>query len=430
MKNNLLNINKKSTSLVALCFLVVLFFLQIFTSRWTVRALEIPQIVNQALTLLEYLPFLGFALVKLILDIKSRKLTLFSKFYYGFIGYYAVLTGVRFFTGAEVKENLYSAIILIGSIAFFSLLATLSSKEDKFSLSRIILIFSIVLVVYWLVYNLFIKSITYSPINEIAMGVSFLLLIIALVSGLKGGSKLENRLTFAALFCMTVFCMTLASRVVLFILMFELVALLIINIKNKDVWKKLLACVLSAVAVVSILFALNVGDVRYAVYRELNIGISDSQTNPNSPHKPSKEQQSAAQQVEASDNMRHALSEMNMKEIKKNVLFGTGKTLFSYSTATEDFNVLAHNFILTTLSGFGLVGLVLLAILVIVLLKDLIITKWKNTKSAAARLSLLLTFVSFFGVGLVQASVYDMLILPIMFVIVAMFQVKINCQDA
>ena len=140
----------KSISWSKLCvgFLIYMCAMLTITSRFIWPLFNLPHIVNQVLIVLEYLPFAGFALWKLVIDIKSKKLDIFSKFYYAFGGYYIVLSGVRLVLGMEVKDNLYIACVLFGTLALYFVLYTKKAQNNQQSLFNAILLFSVVLVIY------------------------------------------------------------------------------------------------------------------------------------------------------------------------------------------------------------------------------------------------------------------------------------------
>ena len=404
------NIFKKNY--VLSLFVVYMLFLATIASRWIADLVYIPPIVSMGITVLQYLPFFAFGVLKLIKDIQQRKLDFFNIAYYSFILYYIGLTVYRFFSGGVIKENLYISIILVGSLAFISLIA--ESKYDFVSnkLSRNITIISLILILYRLIFVLFVKeTLIYSPINEIALG-SMVMLLIPVTVKLMADSQ-DNRkiriLQALNLFSFIAIIFTLSSRVMFLVAVVELLIVFVVLIihKNKKTLIAALCATLCAVLLIAGLFAIDFGGVRFAVYRELGIVYI-----PTDPENPDEEADKAQEQIQRSDAMRGALFNASLEEIKKNPLFSTGKTFFEYTTSGgEYFNVPAHNFILTAINCYGIIGFCgIIAIFIALLLKH----KLFEFKKENSFINLLIwsVIIIFFGIGIVQASVFDILVMP------------------
>lgn len=421
-----------------ICLWFALYIMAIISvqSRWTVDWLNLPGIVSKVGALLLYLPFGVFIMGKLVCDIKARKLTLPVITYYGFAAYYGVLTVFRFLNGMEVKENLYYTIILLGSIALFSLIYDGHLCVDKDTMYGDLCWVSAALMLYMLLFVVFLKPIiVYSPINEIAVGGSILLLMPAVVKKLFLSEKgsFWTVLCTLNLFSFASVVFTLKSRVTFVIFLFEAAVLLVMNLKKKQVLLHLSAALLGAVVLIAGLFVLNVGQVRYAIYRETGFASagmlgSDTQA-PDADDDESPDKQEALDQINRSDSMRADLLNLSLERVKQNVLFGTGDVFYSYQVGEETFEAPAHNFIFASLNCYGLVGLLLLVALVVAILRQMGFFRLKDKETLYARLLFTLTLCMYFGEGMVQATVYDVLVMPVMFTVFAAFSKSLQLTD-
>lgn len=420
---------------ICLWFPIYIMAIIILQSRWTVDWLNLPGVVSQVGALMLYIPFVVFILWKLVCDIKGRKITLPILTYYGFAGYYGILTVIRFLTHMEVKDSLYYTIILMGSVALFSLIYNKHICVDKDTLYGDLCWVSVALMLYMLLFVIFLKPIlSYSPINEIAVGGSILLLMPAVAKKFSLSEKGSFWTTMCTLilFSFAAVVFTLKSRVTFVIFLFEVAVLVVLHLKRKRVLIHLFAALLGAVVLIAGLFVLNVGQVRYAVYREtgfasagmLGSGDASSDDDINSP-----DQQEALDQINRSDSMRADLLNESLKRVKQNVLFGTGEVFYHYEVGEEVFDAPAHNFIFATLNCYGLVGLLLLMAMVVAMLRQIHFFRFKDKATLYARLLFTLALCMYFGEGMVQATVYDMLVMPVMFTVFAAFSLSLQQTD-
>ncbi len=404
---------------ICLYFMVYLTVLQTFASRWVISFLGVPSLVNKVITLALYIPFFAFILWKLILDIKGRNVELFSILYYAFAGYYAILSVYRFFAGLEVKENLYYTIILLGSIAIFDLIYKGAISLDKHTFVDDLCMFSVFILLYMLVFVVFFKRhIYYCPINEIAIGGSLVLLIIAVALRMYNVEKNDilQKLCPLIVFGLTATAFTLKSRVVFVVFLLDIILISLYFLRKKKVAVKFLAAVLCAVLLVVVLFVFNVGEVRYAIYRETkmfgNLVATEPSGDAGPNHSDSVLQQQVSDQVLRSDNMRSALLEESIKQVKKNPLFGTGDVFYAFDVNGEIFDAPAHNFVFATLNCYGIIGaLFIFLIFVIMVSKTGIFNLQGFLKIGPA---CILILISFFSIGMLQATVYDMQVLPVL----------------
>ena len=95
----------------------------------------------------------------------------------------------------------------------------------------------------------------------------------------------------------------------------------------------------------------------------------------------------------------------------------------------EVFDAPAHNFIFATLNCYGLIGLLLLMAMVVAMLRQIHFFRFKDKATLYARLLFTLALCMYFGEGMVQATVYDMLVMPVMFTVFAAFSLSLQQTD-
>ncbi len=423
---------QKHIVLILLCWLVALATLQ---SRWVVGLFSIPSIVSKVAAVLSYAPFLLLTLWKVACDLKKPPKDIFSILFYVFCVYYFGITVYRVLTHGEIKENLYYSAVCLGSVSLFCLIYDKKLQPDVHALIWDLCIFSGILLGYRFIHIVFLSRwLWYSPVNEIALGAMVLILLpfaFYLLRNCQGNRK--NALFGGGLiFGTLLLCLTLSSRAVFLFMLLTLVLMLITCARNKQALLTAGCAVALALVVLLGLFALNVGNVRYALYRETGFsglytpnssssGNVTQTTNNNVP------MEDAAAQINRSDSMRENLIRFSWEEFKKNPMIGTGNVLFAhnYNSFTEIVQAPAHNMVLQTLNCYGLIGLLLLAALAITLLLK---TRLLQIKEGAwgNRLSLLATFLIYFGMSMYQATAYDILVMPTMFACIAAFAGKLR----
>lgn len=420
--------------LILLCWLVALATLQ---SRWVVGLFSIPSIVSKVAAVLSYAPFLLLTLWKVAGDLKKPPKDLFSLVFYVFCIYYFGITVYRVLTHGEIKENLYYSAVCLGSISLFCLIHDKKIQPDAHALIWDLCVFAGILLVYRFVHTVFLSRwLWYSPVNEIALGAMVLLLLPFAFYLLRGCAQNRKNTIFGGvlIFGSLLLCLTLSSRAVFLFMLLALVLMFLTCLRSKPALLTAGCAVVLALAVLFGLFALNVGNVRYALYRET--GFSALYTPNASPSvSPNKTQTSnnnvpmedAAAQINRSDSMRENLIRFSLEEFRKNPLIGTGNVLFAhnYNSFTEIVQAPAHNMVLQTLNCYGLIGLLLLVALVITLLLKIRLFRIKEG-AWGERLSLLAIFLIYFGMSMYQATAYDILVMPTMFACIAAFAGKLQ----
>ena len=415
-------------------------------SRWVVGWLKPPSSILKVAALLTYLPFAVFALQKLISDIKTRKKDLFTILYYSFAAYYACISLYRLLTHGELKDSLYYTIVLLGTLALFSLVFQQKSREASRQPTNCACIFHLILLVYRLLFLLFVeKHIKQSPVNEIAMGTALLLLLPISFQQLRSRDFSVPGCIFYGLliFGTVVVILSLGSRAVFFLLLVELIPLLLSCLKCKRAIFTGLIAIVCALAVLCVLFVCNTGRVRYNVYRQTGINfskllpnISNDQQNDSdkdsSKDNNSKEesQKIALSQIERSDAMRKTLSKLSLEEVRKNPWIGTGTALFPhrYNQGRQIIDAPAHNIFLQTLNCYGVIGLLLLMALILTLILKTGLFRFKEGH-LADRIFLFTVLILYFGISLIQATAYDVLVMPTAFICMAVLAASIQPEN-
>lgn len=423
---------QKHIVLILLCWLVALATLQ---SRWVVGLFSIPSAVSKVAAVLSYAPFLLLTLWKVACDLKKPPKDIFSILFYVFCIYYFGITVYRVLTHGEIKENLYYSAVCLGSISLFCLICDKKLQPDVHALIWDLCIFCGILLVYRFIHIVFLSRwLWYSPVNEIALGAMVLILLPFAFYLLRNcqGSRKNTLFGGILIFGTLLLCLTLSSRAVFLFMVLTLVLMLITCLRNKPALVTAGCAVALALAVLLGLFALNVGNVRYALYRETgfsflykpNSSSTSSGTQTSNNNVPLED---AAAQINRSDSMRENLIRFSWEEFKKNPAIGTGNVLFAhnYNSFTEIVQAPAHNIVLQTLNCYGLIGLLLLAALVITLLLNSRLLRIKEG-AWGDRLSLLAIFLIYFGMSLYQATAYDILVMPTMFACIAAFSGKLR----
>ncbi len=422
---------------IPLLFLIYLVLFQTAGARWVANNIPIPGF-SQMVAVAYYLPFAVFAAWLLICDmqrLRQKKLSLFSLLYYAFAVYFVGLSAYRLATGGEIMDGLYYVIVLYGSLAVAELIRRGHIPTTKASLQFDISLFAVILCLYRLAYCLLEKHVDYNimPINEIAMGAVLLFSLGVAANGLRNPTgKMQQLLAALAIVGIVVVILTLTSRVMLVGLCIAALWLLILFALDKasrKYLKSLIGLFLCAGVLVFTLAALDVGNVRYALYRATGLSQSTSfwgwnpsappSSSPETPSDPSASippaygdasQNQAANQIVRSDALRTRLMNFGLDEAKKNLLFGTGNVYLEIDDFGYVSRVPVHNGILQMLVAFGLIGMLLVISMAAVWF-------WQSRPLPLSIqnsniTSLLLLIGLFCMLGMVQATCFDLLVLP------------------
>jgi len=405
------------------------FFIFLFITFWTAlcssgvnRTIALPMWFNRIGTLLAYSPLLLSMLWKLVCDIRKKRFTGINIVYYIFAAYYAVLTGYRLINGSEFKESIYWTISLFGSVALYLQIYYGDIKITRREYATNFIAIGIYMVLFRLVHSLVGKHILVAaPINPnittgvVALLVPFLVDILCDPQASKKQMWMSG-LTLSA--CLVVIA-TAGSRAIFLLTAMVVAALLGCRVWRYKNLRRVAASCLLSVLVVASMMAVNVGNVRYAVYRQINISFllpNAGMSDPIEPDEsdPDKDTQDAAQQqINNSDAMRSDLIQMGLEQIEQNLWFGTGDVEYPYAMA-EDYipNQSSHNFIIETIICYGLIGSILLIVLLVLLVLTTHIAKKPWSADWRIRISLMLTALFFFGLGMVEPTVYNKIMCP------------------
>ena len=403
------------------------------TSTWVKEIFLLPNIFYKGATLFVYLPFGAAILWKMLSDIKNISIAIKKTtniIFYGLAVFYGVLLAYRFLNSLEIKENLYYSIIFFGSVALYMLLSEKYGKTKNMVGNNVVAISTIIaavrLIEYFMVGKLFLAY----PINmNIMTGIS-VLTIPFLIDYFKTATSKKTKIFTLCLICLIILeVLTSSARMMCALLIVVLLVQLVINIKNKEVFKKLLTTCLCALLVIVLMFVCNVKNTRYAIYREFTfvktamVWIDEiaGTTMSDDTLDEEEEKVEATEQMQRSDAMRSDLMNMGIAEIKKNPLLGTGNVTYLYDVSGYTFEQSSHNFLIEALVCYGIIGVLgIVALIISAIYKSKIISR-KNKGPWQNKISILLTFAVFFAMGCLQPLVFNILVCPVFMIIFAVY---------
>lgn len=410
--------------------LFVLIINKILLSRYMDFVFKKTYFVSVLLTAMLYMIFLFFIFWNFMDDFKRGSNRLYIGTYVIFISYYSMISFYRLFMGLEAKESMYYTIILLGAFSMFRIIINRNGFIKGNFIVNEIGTFAFATVIYWIAYRLFfVRYIPYSPLNENIIAAILIITIPVLFRKLTDAPKNKKNV----LICLSIIIggitsvITLGSRAAFYLLVIELIFLLICNLKKRMFVAGWLISITCSFLIISFLFVLDAGDVRYSVYREMSI-VSKIFINTNENEsteqvignieEPASVERAAAAQIERSDTGRKGLMQRSLEQIKENPLFGTGK-LFYIDTieGIGVFNQSAHNGILETLNGYGIIGL----FIILQLLYSMVFKRLFHYKTFFRYPDLAIIIAVFLVYGMVQPLVYDEVLLPLVLIIVAMY---------
>lgn len=418
-------------------FFFYLIFLVSASAKVIITRFTLPLSSVRILTSLMYAPFAAAILWNLLCDIKRPRKNIIAGLYYLFAIYYGCLFVYRLFTHMEVKENFYFSIILFGSLALYQqiwsgrLCITKKDFEENF------IMLAMFLIAYRIVYSVaFSKIIKPQPLNAIISTSMLLMLLPLMVSYIHKNSdkSIWVLLSYLGICAGIVLTVTTSSRMLFLLMIITLISLLLLYIGKRRTFRKLLGTVGCSALIVVIMFSLNVGTVRYAVYRECggliktvadylpDIGpVPDTDVTDTPPAgRPQQDveviQQSQAQ-IQASDTGRVFLVNSGLEQVRANPWFGTGDVMYFDGTYTQS----PHNFILETLVCYGVIGLIILGMLFIAIILQMKIFPRKNRDLWIYTGSVILVMFCFFGISFVQMTAYNCIMCSLFFVLLAYY---------
>lgn len=409
-------------------------FLFVYITLWTALAstpmnevFHFPKIATQFFSLMLYVPFFLLILYKFVKDLQCFRLHGANILYYLFAIYYVILSGVRLLNGTEVKESIYYTVVLLGCFALFLMLSDgvirMSPEQyqrDLFAIGAYIIVLKLLFV--------FLEGGFFSlpPVNNLYSTSMLVMLLPFMVCGFQKNKGLRGRLLWFAYWLSVALILVCSSRAIT-LLAFAVLGVSFFLILDKHWnWLKFLSGLLCAVLLVSLLAACNVGLVRRSLYRGFGIVIgntSDMQTGtPNDGIEDEFEMQvNIDSQIDRSDSMRADLQKTGIAEIKKNPIFGTGDLYYTYDMGYKTMEQTAHNFILECLVCYGALGLLMIGILLLLILIRCGFLQKPSRQSIAPAIGLLLVMLHYFALGFVQPSVFNTLLCPLFFILVAYY---------
>ena len=455
-----------------------LFLIYLFISVWAApqstvvnEVLHFPLILNRLFTVLSYLPFILFILWKVICDLKERKIVLSDILFYTLALYYVAVSIYRILNHMEVKENLYYSIIMFGSLAM-----CMQITAGKLPISNRDLIDNVIAVgIFLTLFRFTDRLVLRHYLAHPAINVNITTGVTALIIPLLFDACCEKEITKKQLLIRTltllaslVVIATTGSRSIFLLSILILIVMIVFRLKTGMIVKRILPVVFCSVVIVGAMAAMNIGEVRYSLYRETTLSFfSDKEdapannsgttttepadnsgttttepadnngtttTEPPAEVPPQNSgnvnhvQDSANQQTNRSDKMRSDLVKMGIEQIKLNPLFGTGDVEYPYGI-NETYAPMqsSHNFIIESLICYGAVGTALL----LMLLASLVF-ETKLIKRAGVfhdMFALIMTMAFFFGFGMVQPIVYNYLVTPLFAWIFAYYKQSINGME-
>lgn len=397
-------------------FLIMVFLCIPLTlsATWVVDLFHFPLIISRVMAIIVYLPFAAFIGMKVWTDIRHFReaMVVSNGFYYGFAIYYGILTGYRFLTHMEVKENLYFSIVFFGAIALYMLLRDGRIKMESQAMTMNLVWIALFFVAYRLLYcTVGVRYLEFSPINvNLTSGaVAMLLPILGYNLTIDALSRKQRLWCWVAMAGSVTVVAVTGARALFWLMMIMLVVLLLTHIPAKQGWMRLGSAVLAGFLLVAALAVADVGRVRYSLCREIGITITSS--SPSAPNTPSDDQLAAQEQVNASNQMRSELVAMGMEQIQLNPWFGTGDVMY-VTMPREDFIAIqsSHNFLIEALICYGIFGLLMLAGLVISLIGEIGLFKKSGKGKWGIKIALFLTLFFYFAFGFVQPTVFNCII--------------------
>jgi O-antigen ligase len=146
---------------------------------------------------------------------------------------------------------------------------------------------------------------------------------------------------------------------------------------------------------------------------------TEEPTRPPIGQSPEQDKNAAQEQIEASNWMRKLLVQKGLEEVEANPWFGTGNVVYFYRLGENNIvRQSSHNFLIEAIICYGLVGLAMIAALFVTLLIEAklfakrVLRRWNDV------VTLLLTMAFFFAFGMVQPTVFDVLMCPLFLMIV------------
>ena len=426
-------IKKHRVLLLFVCLMVATFWGSTWFNEWV----KLSDFSRKISTVFLYSPFVVFIIEKLIGDFKNKKVNAFNIFYYLFAVYFGALSVYRMFFSSGIKEMFYVSVVFFGSLALFSNIVNKYYCITKKDIFNDLWIYSVLYVIFYFIDDLILSNYMYlSPINYLYGVGSMIMMLPIIVQKIKTANSLGSRILAVLVLAFTwLIIFTRGSRALFVLSFIVIVAVFLSNLKNKLAIKRMFVSALICIFSLFIVLFFDVNEARNNFFRSLSISSDSkiiSMIPKNNPNKDSDDEAEKEEindliaQIERSDNMRADLLEYGLAEFKKNPLFGTGNIYYTYHISGWTFEQETHNFIVQTLAGYGIVGLVFCAILLILIMLQTGMFNFKNIKRLSFMLENYSVIMFFFGLGMVQPAVYNTQLLPLMMTLFAYLELNKN----
>lgn len=337
-----------------------------------------------------------------------------------FAVYYVLITGYRFISGGNAMQSLHTAIITFTSVVpFFLIDAEIIKRKNAFI--DLIIVFTVINMLQ-LITGLIGGSIRQSPVLQNIMVYDTIMIFmvpwffyIAQHTKELKISSLWELLCWLNLLCSLIFITASGSRSGMIIMAFTFLISMIINFKRKN--KFLLKCMTLCIAVASIivtLYSYNIMDFKLGITRQKLALLNESSEYvttlkgagiENDAEDGAMEYEKFVKtSITSSDDIRGILWEESIREIKKSPFLGTGTMLFEIEYFDAKLLQGSHNIILESSLAFGVIGMVIFFIMIIIPIIYILlpIIRFKMKVAWREAFNYMLSMITIFMMAMVQ----------------------------
>lgn len=397
-------------------FGICVFIALVYTLTTPLFKLGVPA---ELLTLTIYIPYVLcslYAVYSTIKKFKENKRTFLKKHFDRILvvlfGIFCIILFIyRFVHHLNYMDGLHFAVRIIGAFGIYY--AAIDCESINKHITKNLLTFSLVLNVVLIGDFLVHGSIRMTKIltNIIIVCCVVLLLNISAVKYHQEQNKFNWFYEICCILNFIITCLIIilsGSRLALAFGAVLIIYTLVNIFKNKKRFLIYLFAILFSALILVLLTMVNFGDSKRMVEKQIYtvFRVDFSETNPND-----HELEDPVSNISKySDLMRNDLIRLGIKEVKKNILFGTGNVNFEYVLNDETILQTPHNFLLESFICFGLFGTIMLALIAItIVLKYLL---YKNIR-IRAKSNFVLTLLILFGFSFLQPTLYNYMVLPV-----------------
>ncbi len=423
---------------------VYLILFSSLTSTWWNEAIPLPTSVTRIAALLVYLPFVLCIGWKVFTDLREKAFPAMLKnkdlvniTFYVFAFYYAVITVYRFFAGMEVKENLYYSLVFFGSIALYLLHRGGKLPCTKEDLTTNLFAIASTVVIYHFLHSVIgYRFFAYPTVNiNITSGIIAMLLPFLMRKlWQEDGTWWQKIYKIAVCIGVLVVIAATGSRAIFWLTLVSVFVALLCSLGSKEKLLKTGAVLVGVCLIFGTMVLVDVGNVRSSLCRETGISydvlFKDDAANGNPPstsgdvttQPPEDNKNQTQEQVQASNYMRAELVKSGIEQFFKNPWIGTGDVTYTYRVGEYVFEQSSHNFILEALVCYGVIGMLFIVVLLVGILLETKLFSKNTRKNWRTKVVFLLSMMVFFGLGMVQPTVFDLFMCPVFVLLVAKFK--------